>query len=76
MITPPSLKSGDLIGIVSPAKKIDETIVLNAAEIIRKLGYKVKLGKYVFATDNYFAGGSGSDPELRGRVGSAASAPA
>jgi len=56
MISPPRLNQGDVIGIVSPAKKIDETIVKNAVELIRKLGYKVKLGKHVFATDNYFAG--------------------
>ena len=56
MINPPHLNQGDKIGIVSPAKKIDEAIVTNAVEIIRKLGYKVKVGKHVFATDNYFAG--------------------
>jgi len=75
MITPPTIKPGDLIGIVSPAKKIDQDIVANAAEIIRKLGYKVKLGKHVCATDNYFAGTDGQrtidfqamldDPELK-----------
>lgn len=75
MITPPPLKPGDLIGIVSPAKKIDETIVVNAIKIIQKLGYKVKLGKHVFSTDNYFAGNDGqrtadfqamlNDPEIK-----------
>ena len=56
MISPPRLNQGDIIGIVSPAKKIDEALVLNGVEIIRKLGYRVKLGKHVLATDNYFAG--------------------
>lgn len=56
MITPPYLKPGDRIGIVSPAKTIDPVFVENAVKMIEKLGYETLPGKYVLGQHNYFAG--------------------
>lgn len=56
MITPPPLKPGSTIGLVSPAKKIDSSIINNAISIIEQLGYSVKPGKYFLAGNRYLAG--------------------
>lgn len=56
MITPHALKPGDLIGIVSPAKRIEEKHIDNAVKVIEALGYKIKLGKHALASNHYFAG--------------------
>lgn len=56
MKTPPFLKPGDKIRIVSPAGKIAEKYVLPAVEWLTQQGYKVELGKHVFAGHFQFAG--------------------
>ncbi len=53
MISPPSLKKGDTIGLVAPARKISEQ---ELKAIIENRGYKVMKGKYLFASENQFAG--------------------
>jgi muramoyltetrapeptide carboxypeptidase len=56
MKTPPYLKPGDTIGIVSPAKIIKREIVENAVRLLEKRGFKVKPGAHVFDGEHYFAG--------------------
>lgn len=56
MIVPPALHTGDKIRIVSPAGKVDEKNVLPAADWLEKQGYRVELGKHVFARHFQFAG--------------------
>ena len=56
MIIPPYIKTGSKIRIVSPAGKINEKYVLPAVEWLNKQGYKVELGKHVFAKHFQFAG--------------------
>jgi muramoyltetrapeptide carboxypeptidase len=56
MIVPDYLKPGSKIRIVSPAGKVDKKHVLPAAEWLKKEGYKVELGKHVFAEYFQFAG--------------------
>lgn len=56
MRTPPFIKPGDKIRIVSPAGKVGEKQVLPAVEWLQKQGYKVELGKHVFAGHFQFAG--------------------
>lgn len=56
MKTPPSLKPGDKIRIVSPAGKVSEKHVLPAVEWLQKQGFTVELGKHVFASHFQFAG--------------------
>ncbi len=56
MIIPPYIKTGSKIRIVSPAGKINEKYILPAVEWLNKQGYKVELGKHVFAKHFQFAG--------------------
>ncbi len=54
--TPPPIKPGGKIRIVSPAGKVAEKYVLPAVEWLTQQGYKVELGKHVFDTHFQFAG--------------------
>lgn len=56
MIIPKYLQPGDKIHIVSPAGKIKEEHIYPAVEWLTKQGYKVELGKHVFANHFQFAG--------------------
>ncbi|MCF6356305.1 MAG: LD-carboxypeptidase [Draconibacterium sp.] len=56
MKTPPFLINNSKIRIVSPAGKIKEERVIPAVEWLEKQGYKVELGKHVFAQHFQFAG--------------------
>lgn len=56
MKIPPYVKPGDKIRIVSPAGKVKEEHVLPAIEWLQNQGYKVELGKHVFANHFQFAG--------------------
>lgn len=59
MKTPQSIKPGDKIRIVSPAGKVAEKYVLPAVEWLVAQGYRVELGKHVFASHFQFAGTDG-----------------
>ncbi|NOR75749.1 MAG: LD-carboxypeptidase [Draconibacterium sp.] len=56
MISPTFLKPGSKLQIVSPAGKVKKEPVLLAVEWLEKQGYKVELGKHVFAKYFQFAG--------------------
>ncbi len=56
MIIPPYLKKGDKIHIVSPAGKVKKEFVLPAAKWLTDNGFRVELGKNVFAEYNQLAG--------------------
>jgi len=53
---PASLSKGDVIAIISTARKISLDELKPAIQIIEKLGYKYKLGKNLFKIENQFAG--------------------
>lgn len=53
---PPYLKPGDKIAIVSPAGKIDRTVVERGAELLREQGFVVEIGKHAFDKEGVFAG--------------------
>ncbi|OFX60627.1 MAG: hypothetical protein A2046_05000 [Bacteroidetes bacterium GWA2_30_7] len=53
---PQYLKTGDKIGIVSTAGKIDKEYIDNAVNILSQYGFEVVLGKNVLAANNMFAG--------------------
>lgn len=57
IIKPIALKKGDTIGIVAPASppSLNEKII-KSAEYLEKLGYRVELGKNLFAKHGYLAG--------------------
>ena len=56
MIIPKYLNPGDKIRIISPAGKVKEEHVLPAVEWLQKQGFRVELGKHVFASHYQFAG--------------------
>ncbi|MBK6284234.1 MAG: LD-carboxypeptidase [Draconibacterium sp.] len=56
MKIPEFLKPGDKIRIVSPAGKVKKEFVIPAVEWLTQKGFKVELGKHVFADHFQFAG--------------------
>lgn len=56
MITPPYLKKGDKIAIVSPARKISLTEVGPAIRMFRAWGLEVVEGEHLYASWSQFAG--------------------
>ncbi len=56
MNSPPSLKKGDAIGLVAPARRISKQELSKALEIIESRGYKGVQGNSLFAMENQFAG--------------------
>ncbi len=56
MKMPLPLKPGDKIRIVSPAGKVKEEYVYPAMDWLQKQGFRVELGKHVFAGHFQFAG--------------------
>lgn len=61
MKRPPSLKRGDKIGLVAPARKISDTELAEAIKIIEDQGFVVVYDEKLFAESNQFAG----DDEVR-----------
>lgn len=56
MITPPYLRKGDKIAIVSPARKITPAEVNPAIKTFREWGLEVAEGKHLYASHDQFAG--------------------
>src|SRR5690554_4381041 len=61
MILPPNLKSGDLVGVVSTARKISSNELASSIAFIESWGLKIRLGKSIDSEENQFAG----DDDLR-----------
>lgn len=49
-----TLKEGQTIGIVAPARKVDEEQLLKGCEVIKSWGLKVQMGKHCFEKDNAY----------------------
>lgn len=56
LITPPWLKEGDRIAIVSPSGVVDRDVIEKAANILRSTGFDVVLGENVYKSNGCFAG--------------------
>jgi len=56
LITPPILKKGDFIGIVSTARNVTEKEIQSALQIIQNWQLKTVLGRSIGAKENQFAG--------------------
>jgi muramoyltetrapeptide carboxypeptidase len=56
MSIPESLKSGDTIAIVAPAKAIEQIYIDFAVEFWENAGFQVKLGKTCSSRHHYFSG--------------------
>lgn len=48
------LKEGQTIGIVVPARKVDEAQLLKGCDVIKSWGLKVEMGKHCFEKDNAY----------------------
>jgi muramoyltetrapeptide carboxypeptidase len=53
---PPSLKTGDLIVLVAPAKAIETTHVHFAQDFLHKAGFRVEISAHCLGSDHYFSG--------------------
>ena len=62
-MTPPYLKPGPKIGIVSPARKISREALQPAVECFQKAGFEIVLGKSIFKELNQSAGTEYERPE-------------
>ena len=56
MIYPPYLRAGDTIGIVAPARKVNRTDLEFAIRWWEEKGFRVVLGKHLFAAHCQYAG--------------------
>lgn len=56
IISPAALKPGDTIALISPAKAIDEHLVLAAKQLFESRGYQVIIGNSATGNYNYFSG--------------------
>lgn len=56
LIKPKKLQQGSTISIVAPAGNVDKNKLQVGINYLEKLGYKVKLGKYLFNQNKYLAG--------------------
>lgn len=57
VIKPARLKKGDTIGLITPASSPDELIrIEESTKYFERLGYRIKLGKYVGRFNGYLAG--------------------
>ena len=56
MIIPSLLKSGDLISILAPARKISENELASSISLFESYGLRVQLGKNIFKEFHQFAG--------------------
>ncbi len=56
LIKPKKLQHGSTISIVAPAGNVDKNKLQVGINYLEKLGYKVKLGKYLFNQNKYLAG--------------------
>lgn len=55
-MTPPNLSKGDLIGLVSPASAIEAPVLNSASALIKRMGYRVIIGKHALDQYHQFAG--------------------
>ena len=53
---PKALQAGDKVRLVSPASPLVPEKVQSAVELLKQEGYRVELGRSVFAARSYFAG--------------------
>jgi muramoyltetrapeptide carboxypeptidase len=56
IMKPKRLQAGDTLGVVAPSSAIPEHVIEKALENLTNLGFKLKLGKNVRASNGYLAG--------------------
>ena len=55
-LKPPRLRKGEVIGVIAPASPMKPELLEAGVRYLEGLGYRVKLGKHVFAQHGYLAG--------------------
>ena len=55
-IKPPTPRPGDTIGIVTLGSPLDPGVIDARIETVRQMGFKVVLGRYVYAQNGFLAG--------------------
>src|SRR3989442_7365087 len=55
-VKPPTLKPGDVVGIVAPASDIKRELLEAGCDALRELGYKPFYFDSILERDSYFAG--------------------
>src|SRR2546427_10005647 len=55
-VKPPTLKPGDVVGIVAPASDIKRELLEAGGDALRELGYKPFYFDSILERDSYFAG--------------------
>jgi muramoyltetrapeptide carboxypeptidase len=63
IITPPFLKEGDKVAIVSPAGKVKREIIEQGINVLQQQGFKVVVGEHAYNSYSVFAG---TDPDRAG----------
>jgi len=56
MIVPPFLQAGDTVGIVAPARWVEEKQLRDAIALLGRAGFVVRLGKHIYNKSRIFAG--------------------
>jgi muramoyltetrapeptide carboxypeptidase len=56
MIIPPYLKPGDTVGIIAPARRMEEQDLFPAFQLLRDEGFNVFYDERLFAKEHWFAG--------------------
>jgi muramoyltetrapeptide carboxypeptidase len=57
----PPLKADQTVGIVVPARKVDEQLLRKGCEVIKSWGLNVELGKHCFKNDNSYLAATDAD---------------
>jgi len=56
VLKPPRLRKGEVIGVIAPASPMKPALLEAGVRYLEGLGYRVQLGKYIFAQHGYLAG--------------------
>jgi muramoyltetrapeptide carboxypeptidase len=56
VLKPPRLRQGDIIGVIAPASPMKPELLEAGVRYLEGLGYRIKLGRYVFEKHGYLAG--------------------
>jgi muramoyltetrapeptide carboxypeptidase len=56
VIAPPRLRPGDRIGIIAPSSPVRRRLVLSGARALERAGFRVVMGRQVFARRGHLAG--------------------
>lgn len=56
LILPPYLNEGDSVSIISPASKIDKSLISGAKKRVESWGLKVKIGRHAKGVSGHYAG--------------------